>query len=63
MVNQHDTSVANDLAYPNLESLFQKINTGLKSSLFWVIEGRRLVVSYWRYGTTCRFHIQASSCP
>jgi hypothetical protein len=33
------------------------------SSLFWDVTQRRLVISYRRFGTTYRFHLQRSSKP
>jgi len=33
----------------------------MRSSLFWDVTQRRLVVSYQRFGTTYRSHLQGSS--
>ena len=35
----------------------------MRSSLFWDVTQRRLVVSYRRFGATCRPHLQGSSSP
>jgi hypothetical protein len=35
----------------------------LKSSLFWHVTQCRLQVSYWRFGTVCRFRLQGPSRP
>jgi len=33
----------------------------MRSSLFWDVMQRRLEISYRRFGTTCRPHLQGSS--
>jgi hypothetical protein len=32
-------------------------------SLFWCVTQRRLLLSFWRFGTSCRYHLQGSSIP
>jgi len=34
-----------------------------RSSLFWDVTQRRLLVIYRRFGANCRFHLQGSSSP
>ena len=40
-----------------------QINPTLRSALFWNITLRRLVISYRRFGKTCRSHLQGSRSP
>jgi hypothetical protein len=35
----------------------------IRSALFWGIKHRRMVIFYWRFGTTYRSHLQGSRSP
>jgi hypothetical protein len=58
---QFNTAYFNLLQYVGFIYVISDFRRGVRSSLFWDVTHRRVVVNYRRFGTTYRSHLQGSS--